>query len=57
MENGTNGKHKFVFLGWQMINGSLRLLFQQMSLSMSITTPANIGNRRLQHIQLKGNKE
>ncbi len=24
--NGTNGKRKFVVLGWQMINGNRRLL-------------------------------
>ncbi len=38
MESGTeNEKQKFVFLGWQMINDNLHLLFQQMCPSMDIS--------------------
>jgi hypothetical protein len=36
MENGTNGKCKFVFLGRQTIYGNRRLLFQQMCPSMPV---------------------
>ncbi len=32
-----NGKRKFLFLGWETINGNQRLLFQQKCPSMVIT--------------------